>query len=702
MRQTNNYKFFLGLLLILLGLQIISAEIMITQPNSLYNIGDEFQAEFEVDEFQAGYFDADLFCRGSSVNLFHGVLNAKVLQITRELLPLYISNLSGNCILEARYGIDVRTSQEFKISDRLIVNLELRELNYVAGDNVIIKGKVHKESQNTLIQEPNPSVEIVLGNESKATGIIQDGKFEVNFSTQEDMEAGVHGLEVFVYERDNKGNVLNKGEGHAALTILQEPDSVAIAVDKQTITPGENINLVPFVYDKAGDEILGEDIILKIFDSFDKLVYERLVSSSEEISIEIATDQAAGNSKIILEKEEMNSEKIFNVLEKQAVQVIVENGTMQIINIGNVAYNKPLEVKIGGEPVVKKINLGLGENNTYELSAPTGDYEVVIVSGNEVLHQGSVSLTGNVVSVKEVKEGVVKVAKSPIAWIFIIVILGLTIFVMYKNHKKRKQYAFPIRGIKKPFQKKSHEFEHKIEKTKKAIDEKSLLITDKNLIKPGSIRKAEKVLVLNGQKQTAGIIALKLKEPIKSKICQETLNKAFNEAYADKGVIFRTENTFLIIFSPLVTRTTRNSQKAVNISFKMNKLLNEHNKKFKDKIDFGIGINSGEIINRIDNQVLKFTSVGRTIQLAKKVAEVADTEVLVSQDAHDRTRSNVKVERDTQKSQKSGVNVYRIKKILDSERKTEFVQGFLNRNKINHNKQKPVVNSKPNEERKGN
>ena len=44
-----------------------------------------------------------------------------------------------------------------------------------------------------------------------------------------------------------------------------------------------------------------------------------------------------------------------------------------------------------------------------------------------------------------------------------------------------------------------------------------------------------------------------------------------------------------------------------------NFIMKEHNKKFSDKIDFGIGINSGEIINKMEDGKLKFTALGNFI-----------------------------------------------------------------------------------------
>ena len=58
----------------------------------------------------------------------------------------------------------------------------------------------------------------------------------------------------------------------------------------------------------------------------------------------------------------------------------------------------------------------------------------------------------------------------------------------------------------------------------------------------------------------------------------------------------------------IMESSNKNEVEAVKVAKKIIDILNEHNKKFREKIDFGIGITSGEIINRIENKKLKFTA----------------------------------------------------------------------------------------------
>ena len=71
-------------------------------------------------------------------------------------------------------------------------------------------------------------------------------------------------------------------------------------------------------------------------------------------------------------------------------------------------------------------------------------------------------------------------------------------------------------------------------------------------IKSGKITKAEQVLVLNGQKQRAGIIALKVKDNLNS-VRNEGLLKALREAYDLHGASYISDGYIVLVFSPLIS-----------------------------------------------------------------------------------------------------------------------------------------------------
>jgi len=121
-----------------------------------------------------------------------------------------------------------------------------------------------------------------------------------------------------------------------------------------------------------------------------------------------------------------------------------------------------------------------------------------------------------------------------------------------------------------------------------------------------------------------------------------------------------------------VTKTFRNDPIAIKVASEIASHLNEHNKKFKDKIEFGIGVNSGEIVASVGKDKLNFTAIGNALSTAKRIADSAEGSVLISEATNKKVMSEVKTE-------KKG-DYYSIKKIIDREQYKGFLDGFMKRN----------------------
>lgn len=82
------------------------------------------------------------------------------------------------------------------------------------------------------------------------------------------------------------------------------------------------------------------------------------------------------------------------------------------------------------------------------------------------------------------------------------------------------------------------------------------------------------------------------------------------------------------------------------------------------------------MINKIENGKLKFTSLGNTLNLAKKIAEISNNEVLLSSEIHEKTMSEISAD----KKEMSGISVFKIKKVrqIDTDNK-KFIEDFLKR-----------------------
>lgn len=671
----------IGVILLLLVMPMISAEIMVSQVDSIYNLGEEFIVELEVDEFQEEYFDVDLICTNvvrEELNLYHGILSAKIIQITRELVPTFISNLKGDCFIDARYGSDRQISQNFVISDQINIELELNELIYDAGSTVEVKGRAIKENGAWL----NGYVEVNIGNESKASSIVTESEFNINFSISETTPAGISTIVVRVYDEDNQGTVLNQGEARADLTINQEAAWIEIAIDKQVVFPGDYITIIPIVYDNANMEMTGTEVLLKITDSTGNVVLEKFTNAEDEIVYWLETNHVTGHSRITVEEAGLIAEKIIDVQEKALIKAEIIEDKLIITNIGNIDYQGSVEISIQGNPIVKKVDLEKGEAKSYEVSAPDGEYDLIVKDDSGIVHQQNVALTGNAINIKEMGTGLDLLTRYPLIWIFLIILIAAIAFVMYRNSKKGKTFSFPTTkawGQSKKDKGPKEAVKPKAE-AKESKGSIGMILTGKpkNIVKPGAVTKAEHVLVLNGQRQEAGIIAIKVNGEL-DKQSKETINKAIDKTYKFKGVPCQIGNYFIIVFSPAVSKSFQTGRNAVKAAIEIDKTLKEHNSKFKGKIKYGIGVNVGEIINRVEGDKLKFASTGQTINLSKKIANIAEHKVLLSKPAHIKTRADVKVDKAIDESKINKIEMFRITKVIDSERNKKFISEFMRR-----------------------
>jgi len=249
---------------------------------------------------------------------------------------------------------------------------------------------------------------------------------------------------------------------------------------------------------------------------------------------------------------------------------------------------------------------------------------------------------------------------------------------LFRNIFKKKSFAFPLKGLRR----KSDNglvISEKPNHTSKASPEKIISSSEKEGTNsaPGALHssgEAEQVLVLKGHKNRASIIALKIKNKI-GKIEKQSLEKAIEHVYNKKGAVYEQGDFIFIIFSPLMTRTAKNEVESAKAAEKIALVLKEHNKKFKDKIEFGIGINSGDVINKVENKKLKFTALGNFVVVAKRLAESSDQQVLVSKEAYERGISDIKAE----KKKIAGGEIYEVRKVIDYEKNQKFIKGFLER-----------------------
>lgn len=694
----------------------ISAGVYFSQLGEVYNLGDMIEVEMSVDPVLEGYLiKTSLICDGNNVIEFNNFPENGMVNIKLPLNFNTIKEFTGDCYFRAEYAGDNKNSRSFKISKILNVRLDGDSFFVNPGEEVIISGGANRltgtpvngdveitipllslasQAQSESVSETSTDAEQSInktlnesgGETSEQTieeaveqykakmesvdngafnGKVVDGLFSISVNLPKNTPAGDYRIDVLVYE-ESSGKRSSEGVAMANLKVFQVLTGIDIALSNQNFNPGDKFSFKPLLTDQSGVSI-SDEVSVIIRDEKLERIFEKIVKSDESVEYDIPTNLTAGYYEVEASISELKSIKKFYVNEKARVSFELLNDTLIVTNIGNIPYMKDIQVELNGKPFVKKVNLDLGENQEFELTG-NGAYDIRVSDGETEISRGGVALTGYAVGVKEVKEGMSSL-KTPIIWIFFIVILGIGILFLFRNVFKKKSYAFPFSGKNnkvvelKPGEKK--------QEVKKFV--KQEIKTDKTI---ASQSQAEQVLVLKGHKNSVAVIALKIKNKI-GKIEKQSLEKAIEQVYKRKGAVYEQGDYIFAVFSPLITKTFNNEVEAAKAAENIALVLNEHNKKFKDKIEFGIGINTGDVINKIENKKLKFTALGNVVLVAKRLADSSDGQILVTKQAYEKGIVSIKAE----KRKISSGEVYELRAVVDQEKNKKFLDGFLERMK---------------------
>ena len=704
----------LGLVFGMLLITNISAEIYFSQPEQAYNLGDIIINDISLDSNAEGFLRVDLVCEDIAVNIFNGIPAEGKAHIEFPLTAAYIQNISGECYFLAKYGNSIQESRKFQVSKILNIRLNIDSLFAKPGEEIIISGKVERlngiganggveinipllnlikaeeartnesSSNNTENNETSAVEEPTIDNYNSGRffGKIINGTFSITINLEKDMPAGDYRIDVLAYE-ESSGIRTNKGDSIANLKVSQILTKIEIMLSLQSLDPGQELSFKPRLLDQS-EQNIEEDVSVVIRDKDLNRVFERIVPSEETINYNIPTNMSAGYYEIEAFSSGLSEIKSFYVNEKKIVSLELINETLIVTNIGNIRLEDyPIQVELSGKPFVKKVTLELGEKQEFKLTGD-GTYDIKISDGDKELLQNSVILTGDAVGVENIKAAGSMALGSPIVWIFLIIILGGAGLFFFRNVFKKKSFAYPFREtFKRTFSKKPIVLELKstgqTEKKKEVIpifEQKQQKPIEKNKFSSAvSANQAERVLVLDGEKSKATIIILAIKNKIDD-FAKQSLERSIEHVYEKKAAVYEKGDNIFIIFSPLMTKTFKNELEAAKAAEKILFFLNEHNKKFKEKIDFGIGIHSGDIINKVEDKKLRFTALGNLISGARKLAEASDKQIFMTKETYEKAMNDVMA---VKTKIKDGEEVYEVQKVLDREKNQEFISGFLNR-----------------------
>ncbi|MFH0808791.1 MAG: adenylate/guanylate cyclase domain-containing protein [archaeon] len=681
----------------------VLAEISISEPNAVYNLGDRLYVSLGgLVGADSGNLNIALVCNGKTTNLVK--IPARAFSIDAEqsysipykildredLEIVNLTDIVGDCQIVSSLGTQVASSNSFVVSDYVVVAVSLDKTSYNPGEEVKISVEAIKKNGarlNGFIEGSDANVF------SKA---ITDGLAEEVFVLPKTIEAGNYYLNISAYDVGSDG-VLNSGVGGVFFEVAQVASSMVMSLSEEVAIPGENFSIGVEVFDQSGVEMIGL-VSLKILSPSGEGI-EAGINTGEFGELTFDFNSSVGMWKVIAKFNEMVEEREFEMAALQKVEFDLEDSILSITNIGNVLYNKTISVEIGEEILKLELKIDVGEVRKFDVGAPTGEY-VVFVSDGESSFSRQVLLTGNDVSVEGLRE--VSIFKNySIVWIFLILILGGVGVVLLIKYRRTKTMGKPsvagkvidgIGNIKKnvgktvlnkvPNNVKSH-IDQSLNFTNKSpavqgLDSSSYSGEDKTMVDltRKNVASAESALVLKGEKLVSCVVALAVKnhEGL-SQIAKENLEQTV-ESSKGKGLIDWRGDYVFIVFSPLVTRTYGNERLAVKAGMDIVKKLNDYNRKFKDKIEFGLGVHIGELVASKAGDKLKYTSIGNSISFAKRMSDVDSGKVVVSEAVRKKLLRDLKVV----KGKEIGENMtYIVSEVLDRSGDAERLKDLIKR-----------------------
>lgn len=684
-------KILMLVFLILMISSFASAEMIINQqPDKVYSLGDSVTVPVTIKTITgvSAMFSMDLFCGSKQINFYkNGVkLSAgeeKVMDsslvLTKDLLGEYVGTCKIKAILLNEYII----TNEFKISNVLTLKPTIEEKEFEPGQSIIISGDATKENG----QDANGFIdlEIVISNSSGDNiiqkGTINNGMYSMNITLLQNMRAGNYLVKLNAYEVDSVGSKTNKGFTNYNIAIKQIPTSLELALKEDEVKPGTSVEVKAILHDQTGEKIDSTAIItIKRGATEGTIIGGPIEKKTEEyMELPIAYNEPPSNWTVFAMSNQLSAEAHFIVIENKEIKAEMINETLVITNIGNIPYNGTIIIKIGNSSEERNLSLAINGKKEYKLGAEyEGVYKVEVVDEN-----GESKLDEDAALPRSSKTGVSGLAirdtsqtdrgffARPLFWIFIILVFLAAAFILIKKMRK-KNFNGGEGFFKRIFKKKVRN-----PKVNVAWENRAMPLSKNSKLETKN--KANFSSSIKGSKQDVSIVNVMTKNLAEVQAnkgnAEEPLQKIINIAENKKAFVYENQNNLFFIITPSKTRTFKNEAIALEIAQDAKEILSSYNRIAKYKLDFGISIEYGSIVEKTENGVMEFMSLGTLMSNSKKIASAAQEEVLLGEKIKDKL-INVRTER-----QDNGkIVAYRIKDIkYHDEEHSRFIKSFLKR-----------------------
>jgi hypothetical protein len=662
------------LLLFCFTFSLTAAQLSLSETENVYNLGDKLYVSINgIVGAEEGNLNLNLVCSNTTVSLLKVSARAfpqesessyslpyKILS-EEDLEIININDLVGNCNLETTSKGQIASSSQFKVSNEITIEVSPDKESYNPGEKIILGVSIEKENGEDY------SGELQLSNFTEDLVLIEAQK-DIEIDLEDTLEAGTYTIMLRI--EDDLGN---NGEASFEFEINQVPSRISFGVNTLEVIPGGNLTISGDVLDQGG-EIIYDTINFEIISPKGFKISETLQPEEESIELLFPFNSTKGDWRIIASAGDLRDELTFNILPSAHLEYSLEEDILTVTNNGNTNFKDYFNLTIG--PTEKRVFVDLDptESKQFILTAPHGDYEIGLNDGKTTF-SGSTFLTGNAVSIKDLNTG--KFFASPILWLLLIAILGIGGYILIQKNPKTRKFKEKFVGLKnigKKLKKKapkkySKNVSESLNFTTKSpevqsIDEKNYNSEDKTMrdFTLNKLKTAESALVLKGDKVSGSVLALKVTNYEQlNEHSKEGLEKIIHSVKDQHAVIDKRNNYIFFLFVPQVTKTYKNEILATKAGIKILESLEAFNKKFKQKILFNLGINSGDLVVSKEHGKIKYTSLGNTVAFSKRLSDTGNGKLVVNDEIRKKLLRDLKVEKHVTINEKQTFSVISIK-----------------------------------------
>ncbi len=653
-------------------ISFVSADSMLqwnSQPNMLYNLGDVVSTSATVSGTN---FSAFLICNDIVQNTQFPTFNNLLLTnftvpLQFRVTPNSVGGYTGACQIRGILdGATFYTSQ-FQISNAVNVTVSSSEKEFQPGNQISLSGTAIKQNGQNINGVTNINISFGNGSIYQNSAPVNNGNFYFNITLPQNAAAGQYLVDIIASELDSSNQITNTGYTSFNILIDQVPTSLNLVPQSdQSIMPGQTYSIKAILYDQTGEKI-DSAVNFTIKNSQGEVMDQETTRTDSVLDVPISYNDLPNSWSISATSMGLNSQSNFIVLKNATVSATLTNRTLLVTNIGNVPYNNQILVKLGNQSVLFNVSLDVGQSQKYILSAPNGDYSIEVLNseGNN-LFNGDVSLTGEAVNVQQASKNVLSFLQYPWVWVVVLLILVFVIFFLFRrSHKKR--------------------FSKRIDLNRKFRLKDGIVVSGRNNVASSRDRMVKSRNVadfspsIQGEKQSSSIVCINIKnfEEVRSGKggIMETMNRLKYIADESKAVVYENGSYFFFIFAPVRTKTLNNELVAIENAEQIKRILDDHNRLLKQKIDFGISINYGMIIAKQGINGLKFMSLGNLISIAKKLASLSKGEIVLSKEVRNRVATDVK----TDKQSSGDLEFYPLIEVRNREKSQRFIKEFMSK-----------------------